>query len=232
MSKRICTLFIFFYTVFSVLCLVLISSHITRENLLSIDFLLGPVSQDYTPLEIVWWLFLFTPVWGACGWILDISTRISPLEIYRYKKSIKWWIKLEIKIYAVNLWYFFIFYIILTAKSMVLMDLRIIMGLMVHSGAMVTTMLLIYLWSGKINIAFIIAIILEALAKLPIIAGISPKINPLVWGMYGYCEEIYGYHGFKFLWAIAIQISYILVIIIVPMRLKNLILRGIRFEKK
>ena len=232
MSKRLWVLVYIFYTALSVAASMLIAFYTANEASFGIKFLMGPANGYYSPLEIVWWLFLFTPVWAVCGWILDMSTKLSALEIYRYKRGAVWWLKLVLKVYAANLWYFFILYVILMVVIPASANIEVIIGLALHSLFITATMVWFYLCSGRVNAAFIAAIVAEALGKLPVIAGMSPQVNPFVWGMYGYCDKIWGFRGFSFKLSAGIQLVYILAVMIIPIAIKKIIMRGVCIGKK
>lgn len=232
MSKRLWILFSCIYTFLAVLACLLLSFHEASEISFGIDFLNGPANHYYAPLEMVWWLFLFTPVWAVCGWLLDMSTRLSSIEIYRYRNSALWWLGFVVRIYGVQLWYFGILYVIMMIKIPDLVNMQVMLSLLLHSGVMSAAMIWIWLCFGKINTAIIVIIIAEALAKLPVLAGLPPKVNPLVWGMYGYCKDVYGPQGFVFGISVTIQVFFILATALIPFYLKKLILRGVSFERK
>ena len=139
---------------------------------------------------------------------------------------------MNLKIYAANWLYFLVFYFVLLLKNAALADVVVFLTLALHSSVIVGIMIIFYFSSGKINAAFAIILILEVLGKLPVAAGLNPKFNPLVWGMYGYSTEVYGLQGFCFDCSAVIEICFIIALTVVPIFRKNIILRGVNFERR
>ena len=80
-KKRFLTL-LFPYSIFCLLSLMAVCWHhnvfrVTGE----LNYLGGPASGTYNPVEMMWWLVIFIPVWLGCGWVLDT---FFVMENYRF----------------------------------------------------------------------------------------------------------------------------------------------------
>lgn len=232
MSKKVLIYFLTVFTLVSCIFLWLICEHSGQFDALGQwNYLNGPMGESYSPVEIMWWIFIFTPVWAGCGWLWDMATRDAGLSLCRYSSMRRWWFGVIGKIYGLNMWYFILFGIMLQLTPECGLSIEYFQRLIVlalHSFAMVTTMLWLYILFQRIIVSITALIVLESTAKIFIMAGIYPLVMPLVWGMYGYCSKFYSTGGFVWSLSVVIQIIYCLTIVILPLFMKKLILRSVR----
>lgn len=216
-----------FFTVASSMFLGLICMHSKQyDSFGELAYLRGPVGDFFAPVEIMWWLFIFTPVWVGCGWITNIENTDVKLSLFRYNSIRKWWGKVIAEVLGLNLWYFVLFGLVYTMSINGLPDGKILLSLMLHSFAMVSMMLWLYIIFRKIVLSLAALIVFESVGKMFIMLGVAPSVMPLVWGMYGYSSECYSPGGYSWSLSAAIQIIYCLSVVILPLLQKKLILRS------
>lgn len=195
-----------------------------------LSYLGGPTGDYYSPVEMMWWIIIFTPIWCLCGWILDIDTRYAKLALYRYNPVQRWWLLLIGKIYILNLLYFTLFAALLKLRLGQAMDLSMIMSIfiqMLHSLAMLALMVWTYILFKKTVLSISILIVGEAFSKTLTLMGVVPSLNPLVWGMAGYTEKNWTAGGFNLMTITILQLIFTATVIVLPIHFKNLILRSV-----
>ena len=229
MTKYI-RIFLGVFTILSLMCLWLICTHseFYGNNGLKI-YLDGPV-QAFSVMEMMWWLFLFAPVWAGAGWLLDMALNTSSLVLYRCKFLQRWWLSRILLVVGVNLWYFFCLTMLYSFYIAQLPDnelLQRFITVLCHCLAMTALMVWFSILFRRVTLAFLLLIILECLGKTGVMLGIVPQYLPLVWGMYGYSS--WNISDRPFLWPLAItaEIIFVLLTIIIPCIFKRLIIRSV-----
>lgn len=211
-----------FFALYSCLFLSAASGHVKEFLTVGLTYYLGgPVGDVYSPLEMLWWLLIFTPVWVFCGKVIDSLYSKRAMLIYRYGSVKHWWFEGLIKVYGFNLIYFVIFGILLKiflggAWRSQLFTLLLV--LLLHSSAMITVMLWLMVFIQKLILCISALIVLESISKMLFLFGIQPAIMPMLWGMYGYSDQEYGDGGFLWPWTAVIQVVFILSIFVIPVR--------------
>lgn len=232
-----------FYLIFSVLCLPvlwLICWHHGETAAISWPGSLGgPTEPGYNPVDILWWLLLFTPVWGVCGGLFSTGLCTARYVLPRYGRLRRWWFFLIGRIMAVNLLYFVLLTIInifCFPKSAALENMdapmtfslvRISVILWAHSSAMIAIMIWIVILSQQHTMALFFILVIQALGKIPVIMGCPPALNPLVWGMYGYSTDCMSAGGFSPGFVLIAEILCILSAAVLPLFKKSFILRSV-----
>lgn len=184
-------------------------------------YLNGPVGEIYSPLDMMWWLWLFAPIWAFCGKITELEYSVSKMTAYRQISRKRWWYRLLLKIYGINTVYFVLFFGMLkflgvgaagkTAAVVLLIQ-------MLHSALMITLMLWLRLIFRRLVLAFAALIILEAVSTMFVIWGMDPSFMPLVWGMFGYSSRLYMSGGFHWPVAVGIEIAAVVLLFVLPVR--------------
>ena len=234
MNRKTAVYFVGIATVISSLFLWLAcQKHVTSLSSGIYTYLGGPVGAAYSPVEIMFWLIIFTPVWAVCGCILEAERRVAELSISRFGHLYRWWLRLLLKLGGFNLWYFVLFGLLLKLRRGCFVDgriLRVLVTMGMHSLAMTAIMVWVYILTKRTILAIVIPLAAEILAKLPVLAGAEPWSDPFVFGMYGYSREVYGAGGFSWSTAMVIQGICILSIAILPLCMKSLIIRSVKFD--
>lgn len=231
MNKKMSALIFVVFSLGSCIILWMICRHMIRVMPMGrMSFMGGPTENAYSPLSVIWWLLLFTPVWFCSGFIADLELTNGKSCLYRYGRMGSWWLKMVGLVSGCNLWYFLLDALIINYCLGAHVDQQIVTALflqMIHALAMTAAMLWICILTGKLTVSAIIIIVAEAVAKLFVMCGIPPAYMPLVWGMYGYSSELYSLgHGFNITIAIAGQLLFVLTIVVLPLCNKRLILRS------
>ena len=229
MSKKITMGFLGIYSGFCLFSLAMVCQH-HRVFRISGDlaYLGGPSADGSSPVEMMWWLAIFVPVWLSCGFILDRLFGYAKMRIYRSKSFSFWWLTVIVKIAALNILYFAGFGVILCSNHMINEKLLNALILMVsHSLFMTSMMVWIFFAAGNIIVSVCSVLILEVISTILVTAGMKPFFNPFVWGMYNYSEAVYGSDGYGIIAAVVIQVLFFIVSFCVPSIFKKILMRGI-----
>ena len=192
-------------------------------------FLNGPV-REFSLVEIMWWLFLFAPVWAGSGWLIDMDVKCAGIALYRYHSACRWWLGKVLRIYGLNIWYFIGLMILslvyndnLSASDMVFQ----LMTLSFHSLAMAALMIWFSVLWRQSAVSFLILVLLECMGKTGIMMGIPSAIFPFSWGMLGYSNRISAGNGFSWMGAILMETIFIALTALIPCCCRRLIIRSV-----
>lgn len=220
------------FSVYCIFCIFSLAAICWHHHMFSVTdalgYLGGPASEAYSPVEVMWWLVIFIPVWVGCGFALSTFFQYGKMQIYRCKSFRGWWFKVFVKMAILNLFYFALFIFMLNINHMFDIQLfKIVMLLMFHSLFMTAVMIWIFLLTGNIIAAFCSVLILEALATIFIMLGINPCYNPLVWGMFRYNEDIYSTGGYHIISVTIVQLIIFIGSFCVPAFFKKILMHGV-----
>ena len=203
-------------------CLFITVWHLNAFNRVT-DYLYGPTGDIYSPREMVWWLWLFTPLWVTCGQIIDKSYEGICLRLYRTGSRRRWWYRLCGAVFCVNLIYFGLFILLLNTKYglySMKSGLTAVFLQMCHSAWMLCLALWLWLYTKRISASFIMLIVLESVSKMFVMLGIRPVYCPFVWGMYGYSDACREVDGFNIGIAAGLMIVSVFLTWYLPVRVK------------
>lgn len=235
--------FFAFCLIFSALCLpvlwLICWHHVATAAISWPGSLGGPTEPGYNPIDLLWWLLLFTPVWGACGGIFSGGLHTARYVLPRYRYLRRWWFFLFFRTMAVNLLYFILLVvmdILCFSKSAASENMdasatialvRIAAILWVHSSAMIAIMIWVMILSQQHIMALFVILVAQALGKIPVIMGWPPALNPLVWGMYGYSTDCMSSGGFSLRFVLMAEALCVLSAALLPLIKKSFILRSV-----
>jgi hypothetical protein len=195
LNRRVKSIWMTGVTIGCCLVLILIGNHVQAFwEVGPFDYLGGPTEGGLEPAQLIWWLIIFLPIWSLCGWLLSRSYRDTQMIVFRYKNMKRWWQHLVVRIYFVHSLYFIGMVCMLRVMlQRVWLNKFYLVGWLLwnHSSLLIAIMIVCFVVSRNMIVAFTIPLLIEVFAKVPVRLGwVQPWIWPPVWGMYHFHHDL------------------------------------------
>lgn len=163
-------------------------------------------------LQLVYWLWLFFPLWFTAGYMFDEELKMRHITLHRYGSGRKWWLRIVLHLFLLSAVYGVLLYFI-AGIGIHKGKWEAVLLIMVHAVMMLFLFAALFILTGKRIVSTGVLIFTEAFCFiLPEYCGAKAVYVPSMWSMYIRCS-LFESGGFHMAAVIAVQSAVIVVII-------------------